>query len=219
MALQPLLGLGRFFSFLILYTVSRTPWTGDQPVARPLPTKNNTNRINSARWGIDNDLDSYSGGTWFESRPWLRLNWLTFSWLLSVPPGKFWDSTSTKPNPPSFVIYLSSFTIRRHVTYWQTNQLTNFTEPPVAKPFNNFQTFYGTPRFINVFTRVLHWFLPWVRWIQSTPPHPITLRSIFILFTVASFLLPSSWKSYMHSSSPSCVLHVLHISSYLTSSF
>jgi hypothetical protein len=33
-----LLGLRRFFSFLILYTVSRTPWTGDQPVARPLPT-------------------------------------------------------------------------------------------------------------------------------------------------------------------------------------
>jgi hypothetical protein len=32
-----LLALGRFFSFLIFYTVSRTPWTGDQPVARPLP--------------------------------------------------------------------------------------------------------------------------------------------------------------------------------------
>jgi hypothetical protein len=33
-----LLGLGCFFSFLILYTVGRTPWTEDQPVARPLPT-------------------------------------------------------------------------------------------------------------------------------------------------------------------------------------
>jgi hypothetical protein len=33
-----LVDLGRFFSFLILYTVGRTPWTGDQPVARPLPT-------------------------------------------------------------------------------------------------------------------------------------------------------------------------------------
>jgi hypothetical protein len=31
---SPLLDFGRFFSFLIFYTVGRTPWTGDQPVAR-----------------------------------------------------------------------------------------------------------------------------------------------------------------------------------------
>jgi hypothetical protein len=30
---------GRFFSFLILYTVSRIPWTGDQPTTY---TQNNT---------------------------------------------------------------------------------------------------------------------------------------------------------------------------------
>jgi hypothetical protein len=34
-----------FFSFLILYTFGRTPLTGDQPVARPLPT----HRINAHR--------------------------------------------------------------------------------------------------------------------------------------------------------------------------
>jgi hypothetical protein len=33
-----LVDLGHLFSFLILYTVGRTPWMGDQPVARPLPT-------------------------------------------------------------------------------------------------------------------------------------------------------------------------------------
>jgi hypothetical protein len=33
---SPLLDLGRFFSFLILYTAGRTRWTGDQLVARPL---------------------------------------------------------------------------------------------------------------------------------------------------------------------------------------
>jgi hypothetical protein len=38
-----LLDLGRFFSFLILYVVGRTPWTGYQPVARPLPA----HRINA----------------------------------------------------------------------------------------------------------------------------------------------------------------------------
>jgi hypothetical protein len=35
-----LLGHGCFFSFLILYTVGRTTWTADQPVARPLPVHN-----------------------------------------------------------------------------------------------------------------------------------------------------------------------------------
>jgi hypothetical protein len=33
-----LLDLFRFLSFLILYTVARSLWTGDQPVAWPLPT-------------------------------------------------------------------------------------------------------------------------------------------------------------------------------------
>jgi hypothetical protein len=31
------LDLGCFFRVLIFYIVDRTPWTGDQPVARPLP--------------------------------------------------------------------------------------------------------------------------------------------------------------------------------------
>jgi hypothetical protein len=43
---SPVLGLGRFFSFLILYTVGRTPWTGDQPVARLLPTHSTTQTQN-----------------------------------------------------------------------------------------------------------------------------------------------------------------------------
>jgi hypothetical protein len=37
------LDLGRFFSFLILYTVGRTPWKGDQPVARAVPAHDKTN--------------------------------------------------------------------------------------------------------------------------------------------------------------------------------
>jgi hypothetical protein len=49
MALHPLLDLGRFFSFLILYTVGRTPWTGDQPIARPLPTHTTTQTRNKRR--------------------------------------------------------------------------------------------------------------------------------------------------------------------------
>jgi hypothetical protein len=38
----------RFFSFLILYTVRRTPWTGDQPFVRPLPTERTTQTQNKS---------------------------------------------------------------------------------------------------------------------------------------------------------------------------
>jgi hypothetical protein len=37
MALQLFVGPWPLFQFLNFYTVDRTPWTGDQPVARPLP--------------------------------------------------------------------------------------------------------------------------------------------------------------------------------------
>jgi hypothetical protein len=39
---SPSLDLGRFFSSLILHTVGRTPWTGDQSVTRPQPTHRTT---------------------------------------------------------------------------------------------------------------------------------------------------------------------------------
>jgi hypothetical protein len=41
-----LLRLGSFFSFLILYTVGGTPWTGDQSVARWLPLDRTTRTQN-----------------------------------------------------------------------------------------------------------------------------------------------------------------------------
>jgi hypothetical protein len=37
-----LVGIGRFFIFLILYTVGGTPWMRDQSVTRPLPTQRTT---------------------------------------------------------------------------------------------------------------------------------------------------------------------------------
>jgi hypothetical protein len=40
------LDFSRFFSFLILYTARGTPWTGNQPVARPLPTHRTTQTQN-----------------------------------------------------------------------------------------------------------------------------------------------------------------------------
>jgi hypothetical protein len=44
---SPLLGPGLFFSFVIFFTVGRTPWTSDQPIARPLPTHRTTQTQNN----------------------------------------------------------------------------------------------------------------------------------------------------------------------------
>jgi hypothetical protein len=41
-----LFDLGRFFNFLIFFRVGTTRWTGDQPVARPLPTYRTTQTQN-----------------------------------------------------------------------------------------------------------------------------------------------------------------------------
>jgi hypothetical protein len=40
------LDFGRCFSFLMIHTEGRTPWTGDQSIARPLPTHRTTQTQN-----------------------------------------------------------------------------------------------------------------------------------------------------------------------------
>jgi hypothetical protein len=71
-----------------------------------------------------------------------------------------------------------------------------------------------------------HWSLSCARWIQSIPTHPISLRSISILFTHLRLELPSGLspsrfptnilQAFLFSS---FVLHALPNSSYLTWSF
>jgi hypothetical protein len=46
-ALQAFLGPWPLFHFLILYTIGKTPWTGDQPVTRPLLKYRTTQRMNA----------------------------------------------------------------------------------------------------------------------------------------------------------------------------
>jgi hypothetical protein len=64
-------------------------------------------------------------------------------------------------------------------------------KPPVVQLLKDFPTFYGTRRFITVFTRALRCLLSWARSIQPIPPHPVSLRSILILFTHLRLGLPS----------------------------
>jgi hypothetical protein len=64
-------------------------------------------------------------------------------------------------------------------------------KPPIVQPLKNFPAFYGNRRFITVFTKALQWSLSWASSTQSTPSHPISLRSILILFTHLRLGLPS----------------------------
>jgi hypothetical protein len=54
-------------------------------------------------------------------------------------------------------------------------RLILFQKLPVAQLLKNFTTFYGTWRFITVFTIALHWSLSW-----AITHHPISLRSVSI---------------------------------------
>jgi hypothetical protein len=91
-------------------------------------------------------------------------------------------------------------------------ELSLLEKPPFAQQLKNFPIFYGTRGFITMFTRALHWSLPWGRSIQSIPPYPISLRPILILSTHLRLGLPSGllWLSpisYMHPSLPlSCYM-------------
>jgi hypothetical protein len=99
-------------------------------------------------------------------------------------------------------------------------------KPPIVQLLKNFPAFYGPRRFIIVFTRALHWSLPWARSIQSIPSHPISIRSILILSThlrlgLPSGLYPSSFPTnilYAFRFAP-LVLHAPPISSPVTWSF
>jgi hypothetical protein len=64
-------------------------------------------------------------------------------------------------------------------------------KPPIVKLLKNFPEFYGTRRFITVFSRVLHWSLSWARSNQSIPSHPIPQRATLILSTHLCLGLPS----------------------------
>jgi hypothetical protein len=85
-----------------------------------------------------------------------------------------------------------------------------------------FRAFYGTRRFITVFTTARHWSLSWARCTQSTPSHPISLRSILILSSHLRPGLPCSSslqvfqpKYFMHFSSLPCVLHLLDLTTLI----
>ena len=50
-----------------------------------------------------------------------------------------------------------------------------------------------SPRFITVFTKACHLFVSWARLIHSMPNHPVSFRSIPVLYFHLRIYLPSDW--------------------------
>jgi hypothetical protein len=65
----------------------------------------------------------------------------------------------------------------------------------IVQLLKNFPAFYGTRKFITVFTRALHWSLFWARSIQSIPSHSISLRSTYLRLGLPSGLFPSGFPT------------------------
>jgi hypothetical protein len=81
------------------------------------------------------------------------------------------------------------FQVLLQLTYLRSWALLE--EPLTGQPLKNFPASHATRRFNTVITRALQWSLSWALSIQSTPSHPICLRSILILSTHLRLDLPS----------------------------
>jgi hypothetical protein len=99
-------------------------------------------------------------------------------------------------------------------TCWNSKPTTRSRVPlenlTVAQLVKKFPVFYGTRRFIAVFTRASHWIVSWARWIQSTLSHPISFKIHFnIIFPstrIGLFPLGFPTRSYISA----CISHLFH---------
>jgi hypothetical protein len=93
------------------------------------------------------------------------------------------ELTSSNPGLETGLRFLMSFlSPYRKLMKYLLAELIPSWESLTVQPLKNFPAYYGTRRFNTVFTWALHWSLS----IQSTPSHPISLRSILILSTRSS---------------------------------
>ena len=97
--------------------------------------------------------------------------------------GSCWGSTSMRR-----LTYLLTYLFTHLLTPWSTVLLEKLTYLQLVKKF---PAFYGTRKFITVFTSARQLSLSWASSIQSIPPHPTSWRSILILSSHRRLGLPS----------------------------
>jgi len=95
------------------------------------------------------------------------MTFAVFMQLQFFNPYKFWEAVAGDREDKE--------TMSKTNCAWSRVLLKKLTVTQLVKKFS---TFYGTWWFITMFTRACCWSLSWVRCIQSTPLHPVSLRSI-----------------------------------------
>ena len=99
-----------------------------------------------------------------------------------------WKNPPTSVQQLVYVLEWLVFTAATCLLRYAT--LTPWSRVHIEKLIKKFPAFYGTRRFITIFTSVRHLSLSWARSIQYIPPHPTSLRFILILSSHLRLGLP-----------------------------
>jgi hypothetical protein len=89
------------------------------------------------------------------------------------------------------IIHKNVCALRYNFAYLLTYGAEPFLRRCQLCSHKKFPTFYGTRRFITMFTIALPWLLFWSRSSQSISSHPISLTSVLILSTHLPLGVPS----------------------------
>jgi len=118
------------------------------------------------------------------------------------------------------VTIFTTYTNPFHVAYKPPPHITIRLEKlTVIQLVEKFPSFYGTRISITVSTNAHNLSLLWARWIQSTPSHPLSLRSIltiswYLRLGLPSGLLPSDFQTkilYAFLISPTPATSIAHL--------